>query len=80
MVIASLIRVFSVQVGCEDSVQHILIIPQEKGLVRVSVSHSGDYEEYYLLGYNALPPASTLVSCSAYSTLKVEAMFLRNVG
>jgi hypothetical protein len=27
-----------------------------------------------------LPPASTLVSCSAYSTLKVEAMFLRNVG
>jgi hypothetical protein len=33
-------------------------------------------EEYYLLGYNArfgLPPASTLVSCSAYSAMKMDA-------
>jgi hypothetical protein len=40
-------------------------------------SHRGSYEEFYLLGYNAvqsLQPVSTLVSCLAYSsTLKIEA-------
>jgi hypothetical protein len=47
-------------------------------LCKIWGSHSGGYEEYYLLGYNAmlcLPPAFALVSCSAYfSTLKMEAI------
>jgi hypothetical protein len=62
--------------------------PELLTLSRIWDSHSGGYEEYYLLGYNAveyqptLPPAFMLVSCSAYFFDPEDGgdMFLRNVG
>jgi hypothetical protein len=37
-----------------------------ENICRVLGSHNGDYEEFYLLGYNTMQ-SITLVSCLAYS-------------
>jgi hypothetical protein len=66
-----------------DCYEYLLLVCRIRG------SYSGGCEKYYLLGYNALqpvesqptfrknidlPPAFTLLSCSVYSTLKMEAI------